>query len=149
MRSWRLVGRGVIDSADAAAFSRTEAESSAAATAASRLDVDMKRDRISSWVRRSGANALSLTVGALMLGYARTETMEIPRQAEPRCRPIARVIIIVDMDIPGGPIEMLMKIHSPSFFIEFRFVGTSCVKANAKAKLRTKSLSFLCLWYTR
>ena len=38
-----------------------------------------------------------------MLGYARTETMEIPRQAAPRCKPTARVIIIVVTDIPGGP----------------------------------------------
>ena len=46
MRNWRLVGRGVVDSADAAAVSRAVAESSAAVMTFSRLDVDMNRDRI-------------------------------------------------------------------------------------------------------
>ena len=47
-----------------------------------------------------------------MLGCARTESMAILRQAEPRCNPIARVKIIVVTDIPDGFIKKLLKIYS-------------------------------------
>ena len=47
-----------------------------------------------------------------MLGCARTESMAILRQAEPRCNPIARVKIIVVTDIPDGFIKKLLKIFA-------------------------------------
>ena len=52
-RNWRLDGRGVMDSVFAAAFSRTDAESSAAAIASSRFEVDMYLVRITWLVRRA------------------------------------------------------------------------------------------------
>ena len=77
--------------------------------------------------------------------------MAILRQAEPCCKPIARVIIIVVADIPGALIVKLVK--TLGGFVEV--FGSSVpvviseLMSDVKSRKTEKPLHKTCLWFAR